>query len=224
MGLTITTTENGARLFTYDMATDIPGFIEGKSNVDQIPEGYGELSRRWVVISPFLANPWTLLDKKVEEIVDGLKEEFWGPDIPLRATKTMTRKQARAKAQARAQRIKYTVSVEVMGIPESYRGFPVLDNYIKGGLGDRALLAVMKDDKEEVRFTGGRLGNPNENFNVIPELVRQGHPHVLEGYQDELLDLIDETDDLSLGEGVIWMPIASGEWGRLKREIERQKK
>lgn len=135
MGLTIITTENGVRLFIYDEALDIPGFVFGKGHVDQIPEGYEELSGKWMVISPFSPRPWEVLDKVEEKEVDPLVEEFWGPDIPLRATRTMTRDQARAKAQARAQRMRDTVSVRVMIIPERFREFPVLNNYIKGGLG-----------------------------------------------------------------------------------------
>ena len=224
MGLTIVTTESGVRLFTYDEASDIPGFVFGKGHVDQIPEGYEGLSGKWMVISPFSPRPWEVLDKVEEKEIDSLKEEFWGPDISVRATKTMTRDQARARAQARAQRVRDTVRVRVMIIPERFREFPVLDNYIKGGLGDRALIATMVDGNQQVRFTEGKLGNPNDNFDTEPELVEQGHPTVIEGYQFKLLDLIDETDDLSLAEGVSWMPVAAGEWMRLRREIKKQEK
>ena len=213
-----------------------------RATVHRRPE-IGSLEGLWWRVTPFNAAPWTALGVPEEPPPDPLLEEFWGPPIPLRATDTMTRGQARAREQARQQSIDDTVSIALFPLPETFRlggvEFPVADNYVRGGAGERAVMAMMADGHVWVRFVQGNVGNTHDNYSALPGLVVQGHPNVLTGYQQNLLQAIDRDNDLDLanlknadgdnvldvdGEPIpiVWMPTIAPLWIRLCAEIERE--
>lgn len=202
-------------------------------NFAQVPaEGFGEWGGWWGKTMISGGFPWEQLSVTGAPAENPLFVEFWGPQIPLRATRDMTRQQARAKEQARRESIDDTASIEVFEIPPKFFEF-----YTETGLGTRAIVAYLPSTVQ-VRFTAGSLGVVHDNYDAKPGQVVKGHPNVFEGYQSKLLREIDETDNLDLanvkdadGDNVLdadgnpipitWMPAIAPQWIALRAEIQK---
>lgn len=91
MALQIVNAPNGAKMFTYDTADEIPGYSPVRvatGQIVQIPDG--DAAGRWMVVSPFNPKPWAAAATAAPlpdgfEAIFGPKpnpNSFHGPEYP----------------------------------------------------------------------------------------------------------------------------------------------
>ena len=204
--------------------------LENGGRFAEVPPGYGEYSGMWMQTWAGMV-PWEALGIPDVLPPDQLMVEFHGPPVPIRATATMSRDDARTLEQTRLESVEDTELIAEVHISEDFA-----DYYAERGMGRFAIIAHMPAGAQ-VRFTRGNLGAAVDNYDAKPGMVTKNPRIVASGYGMKLLREIEETNNLDLAnlkdadgnnvldEGgdpipIVWEYGVAKRWVELKSDIK----